>query len=52
MRFWLIRMTYESRANTDRVVDAIERAVGPAVLGRRAQAFGASEPPPFSQQGS
>ena len=28
MRFWLIRMTYESRANTDRVVDAIERAAG------------------------
>lgn len=28
MRFWLIRMTYESRANTDRLVDAIERAAG------------------------
>lgn len=28
LRFWLIRMTYESRANTDRVVDAIERASG------------------------
>ncbi len=28
MRFWLIRMTYESRANTDRIVDAIERAAG------------------------
>ena len=28
MRFWLIRLTYESRANTDRVVDAIERAAG------------------------
>lgn len=28
LRFWLIRMTYESRANTDRVVDAIERAAG------------------------
>ena len=26
LRFWLIRMTYESRANTDRIVDAIERA--------------------------
>jgi hypothetical protein len=28
LRFWMIRMTYESRANTDRVVDAIERAAG------------------------
>ena len=28
LRFWLIRMTYESRANTDRLVDAIERAAG------------------------
>lgn len=28
LRFWLIRLTYESRANTDRVVDAIERAAG------------------------
>jgi hypothetical protein len=28
LRFWLIRLTYESRANTDRLVDAIERAAG------------------------
>lgn len=28
MRFWLIRLTYESRANTDRIVDVIERASG------------------------
>lgn len=28
MRFWLIRLTYESRANTDRIVDAIERGSG------------------------
>jgi hypothetical protein len=28
LRFWLIRMTYESRANTDRLVDVIERASG------------------------
>jgi hypothetical protein len=28
MRFWMIRLTYESRANTDRIVDAIERAAG------------------------
>ena len=28
LRFWLVRMTYESRANTDRIVDAIERASG------------------------
>ena len=52
MRFWLIRMTYESRANTDRIVDAIERASGLPSTNDGAQAFGASEPPPFSQQGS
>jgi hypothetical protein len=28
LRFWLIRLTYESRSNTDRLVDAIERAAG------------------------
>ena len=28
LRFWMIRQTYESRANTDRIVDAIERAAG------------------------
>lgn len=28
LRFWLVRMTYESRANTDRIVEAIERAAG------------------------
>ena len=28
LRFWMIRLTYESRANTDRIVDAIERAAG------------------------
>jgi hypothetical protein len=28
LRFWLIRLTYESRANTDRIVEAIERASG------------------------
>lgn len=52
MRFWLIRMTYESRANTDRIVDAIERASGLPSSVDGAQALGASEPPPFSQQGS
>ncbi len=26
MRFWLIRMVHESRENTDKIVDAIERA--------------------------
>jgi hypothetical protein len=39
MRFWLIRMTYESRANTDRIVDAIERAAGlPSTMGEPAAA--------------
>jgi len=28
LRFWIIRLTYESRANTDRIVNAIERASG------------------------
>lgn len=28
LRFWLIRSTYESRSNSDRIVDAIERASG------------------------
>lgn len=29
LRFWLIRSTYEQRANADRIVEAIERAAGP-----------------------
>ncbi len=29
MRFWLIRIVHESRANTDRIVEAIERAAEP-----------------------
>jgi len=29
LRFWLIRSTYEQQANTDRIVDAIDRAAGP-----------------------
>lgn len=29
LRFWLIRLVHESRANTDRIVDAIDRAAGP-----------------------
>lgn len=28
MRFWLLRLVYENRAETDRIVDAIERASG------------------------
>ncbi len=28
LRFWLIRLVHESRANTDRVVEAIDRAAG------------------------
>lgn len=52
MRFWLIRLTYESRANTDRIVDAIERASGLPSSAEGSAAAAASEPPPFSQQGS
>src|ERR1700759_4914110 len=29
LRFWLIRLVWESRANTDRIVDAIDRAANP-----------------------
>ncbi|MFN8053080.1 MAG: hypothetical protein U0Q22_16665 [Acidimicrobiales bacterium] len=29
LRFWLIRLVHESRANADRIVDAIDRAAGP-----------------------
>ena len=48
LRFWLVRLVYEGRADTDRIVDAIERASGlestvPSVGGA------ASAPPP--QQG-
>lgn len=28
LRFWLVRLVHESNANTDRIVDAIERAAG------------------------
>ena len=49
MRFWLIRLTYESRANTDRIVDAIERASGVPSTVPQAQTV-AAEPPPFSDQ--
>lgn len=38
LRFWMIRQTYEARANTDRIVDALERAAGLDV-----------EPPPAPQ---
>ena len=31
MRFWLIRLVHESRANTDRIVEALERATAPEV---------------------
>ena len=31
LRFWLIRLVHESRANTDRIVEALERATAPDV---------------------
>ena len=60
LRFWLIRLTYESRANTDRVVAAIERAsglepTGPATpppappAAPPAPPAGPTDPPPFPQ---
>ena len=45
MRFWLIRATYESRANTDRIVDAIERAAGLPSSVDGSSPTVASEPP-------
>ena len=49
LRFWMIRMTYESRANTDRIVDAIERAAGLDDESYQAasQAAAAAAPPEF-----
>ena len=48
MRFWMIRLTYESRANTDRLVDAIERAagIGPVVAPPRVSAQPTAATPP------
>ncbi len=49
MRFWLIRLTYESRANTDRIVEAIDRASGAPTAAPEVRTV-AAEPPPFSDQ--
>jgi len=46
MRFWMIRLTYESRANTDRLVDAIERAAGIAPVVAPPQVSAAAPTPP------
>lgn len=48
MRFWMIRLTYESRANTDRLVDAIERAagIGPVVAPPQVSAQPTAATPP------
>ena len=35
MRFWLIRLVYENRAETDRIVDAIERTLAERTLRTR-----------------
>ena len=43
LRFWLIRSTYEQRANADLIVAAIERAAGPV----DAPAQAVVSPPPF-----
>lgn len=51
MRFWLIRLTYESRANTDRIVDAIERASGlPSTVGDGPDGTGAEDLPAHSSR--
>jgi hypothetical protein len=50
MRFWLIRLTYESRANTDRLVDAIERAAGlPSTVDTAPTTAAPVEQPPVGQ---
>lgn len=33
MRFWLVRLVYEGHSDTDRIVDAIDRAAGPELPG-------------------
>ena len=43
LRFWLIRSSYEQRANADRIVEAIERAAAPT-----AAAAPAVVPPTFT----
>jgi len=50
LRFWMIRLTYESRANTDRIVDAIERAAGIETVAPPQQTVGQpvhATPPPI-----
>ncbi len=54
LRFWLIRLVYEARSDTDRVVDAIERASGlestiPSPQAQPAPAQAAAPPPAFQQ---
>lgn len=49
MRFWLIRLTYESRANTDRIVEAIDRASGAPTAAPEVRTVTA-DPPPYSDQ--
>ncbi|MFZ4516880.1 MAG: hypothetical protein ACOYOP_00710 [Microthrixaceae bacterium] len=63
LRFWLIRLTYEQRSGTDRLVAAIERAAGlepaaPAAAATTpatapaiapATAAGGTTPPPYPQ---
>ncbi|MFM7064708.1 MAG: hypothetical protein ACKO04_14640 [Actinomycetes bacterium] len=50
LRFWMIRQTYEARANTDRIVDAIERAAGLDVPAAPAPARAPAQPAPAPQQ--
>lgn len=44
LRFWLVRLVYEGRADTDRIVDAIDRAAGPAPQQESAAGFASSKP--------
>ena len=47
MRFWLLRMVYEERSQTDRTVEAMNSGVAvarPLVLGRRPTADGVRGP--------
>lgn len=56
LRFWLVRLVYEGRADTDRIVDAIERASGlestvPQAPAAQPQPTARHQPPSAPQPG-
>jgi hypothetical protein len=51
LRFWLVRLVYEGRADTDRIVDAIERASGLESTVASGGAPASAPPAPPAQSG-